>query len=140
MEEEKSSVFRKESLQRIQSPEQLTDYLKVTSPGTWMVLIAVIVLLIGILAWGTVGKLDTVADGKAVVMNGTALIYLTDNGKGEPAEGMTVRFDDSEYKISSIQFDDYGRRIAVADVSIPDGKYDIQVVTESVSPISFLLK
>lgn len=34
-------MFRKEALERISSPEQLTDYLHVTNPGVWAVLVAV---------------------------------------------------------------------------------------------------
>ena len=45
----RKSLFRKETLDRISSPEQLTDYLRVTNPGIWVVLAAVILLLAGIL-------------------------------------------------------------------------------------------
>ncbi len=40
-----TSFFRKKSLDRISSPEQLTDYLRVTNPGIWIFLAAVVVLL-----------------------------------------------------------------------------------------------
>ena len=43
-------IFRKKSLDRLSSPEQLNDYLHVTSPGIWIVLGAVIFLLISIFA------------------------------------------------------------------------------------------
>ena len=46
----KSSLFREKNLERLESPEKLNDYLRVTSPGVWMVLGAVIVLLIGAVA------------------------------------------------------------------------------------------
>ena len=42
-EQEPKSVFRKQTLDRISSPEQLTDYLRVTNPGIWVVLAAVII-------------------------------------------------------------------------------------------------
>lgn len=34
MEETKQTVFRKKTMDRISSPEQLTDYLRVTNPGS----------------------------------------------------------------------------------------------------------
>ena len=40
-----NSIFRKKSLERVQSPEQLNDYIKVANPGVWLVLIAVIIFL-----------------------------------------------------------------------------------------------
>ena len=42
------SLFRKNSVEHISSPEQLNDYLRVTSPAIWVVLIAVIILLAGV--------------------------------------------------------------------------------------------
>lgn len=42
MVEEKKSVFRQETLERISSPEQLADYLKVASPGLWVVSAAIV--------------------------------------------------------------------------------------------------
>ena len=37
-------IFRKKSLDRISSPEQLNDYIRVANPGIWMILAAVIIL------------------------------------------------------------------------------------------------
>ena len=42
------NIFRKKTLDRISSPEQLTDYLRVTNPGIWLVLATVVLLLAGI--------------------------------------------------------------------------------------------
>lgn len=47
MAENTETVFRKKTLDRISSPEQITDYLRVTNPGIWVVLVAVILLLAG---------------------------------------------------------------------------------------------
>ncbi len=58
------SVFRKKSMDRVSSPEQLNDYIKVTTPSVWLVLIAVILLLAGMLAWSIFGTVEaTAADG-----------------------------------------------------------------------------
>ena len=37
-------IFRKKSLDRISSPEQLNDSIRVAHPGIWMILAAVIML------------------------------------------------------------------------------------------------
>ena len=49
MAEEKQSIYRQKALDRISAPDQLTDYLKVTNPGVWVILTAVIILLAGVL-------------------------------------------------------------------------------------------
>ena len=47
---EQNTVFRKKTLERISSPEQLTEHLKVTNPGMWVILSIVIVLLLSLAA------------------------------------------------------------------------------------------
>lgn len=50
-----NSIFRKKSLDKATSPEELNDYIRVTSPGVWLVMAAVILLLTGMLVWGIFG-------------------------------------------------------------------------------------
>ena len=137
-EHNQSSVFRQKSLDSISSPEQLTDSLRVTHPGIWAILAAVIILLGGMFAWSALGRLETVANGKAVVKDGTASIMVTDMNKGDVQSGMPVRIGRETVNITSVETDDYGRAVAYAPVSAADGKYDVEIVTESIHPISFL--
>ncbi len=53
-----SELFRKKSLERISSPEQLNDYIRVTTPSVWLVLVATVILLLGLLAWSIMGTID----------------------------------------------------------------------------------
>ncbi|MCR4863010.1 MAG: hypothetical protein K5884_10440 [Ruminococcus sp.] len=138
MAENDTQIFRKKSLESISSPEQLNDYLKVTNIGIWVLLASVILLLAGLFAWSTVGRLETTANGVAVVENGTAQILIFDTSKGDIKSGMTVRMGDDEYTVSTVEKDDLGRSIAYAPVSESDGKYDVKIVIESIAPISFL--
>ena len=55
--DEKKSVFRKKSLDNISSPERLNEYIRVSTPGVWLILAAITVLLIGILVWSVFGTL-----------------------------------------------------------------------------------
>ena len=54
---EKETIFRKKSIEKISSPEQLHDYIKVSSPGAWIVLLAIIVFLVGALVWAVNGSI-----------------------------------------------------------------------------------
>ena len=138
MEEKSSGIFRQRSLERISSPEQLTDYLKVTNPGIWVLLAAVIVLFAGLFVWSMVGDLETVVDGVAVVHESTAEIMVTGSVNSKMSSGMTVRIGEEEYIISTVEEDDHGRSVAYAPVNEADGKYDVRIVTESIHPIKFL--
>lgn len=138
MAEQNSGIFRKKSIERISSPEQLTDYLRVTNPGIWVLLAAVITLLGGLFAWSMTGSLETLADGVAVVEDGQAQIMVIDSGRGEIKSGMTVRVGGDEYSIATVESDDYGRTVAYAPIDKTDGRYDVKIVTESIHPIKFL--
>ena len=138
MAEQKNEIFRQKSLERISSPEQLNDYLKVTNPGVWVLLAAVIILLGGLFAWSMVGNLETLANASAIVENGQAQIIVTDSSNGEITSGMTVRLGGEEYRITSVEKDEFGRTVAFAPVNEADGKYDVRIVTESIHPIQFL--
>ena len=49
-------LFREKSLEAADSPEPLNEYIKVTTPGIWLVIAAVLMLVIGILAWIILGS------------------------------------------------------------------------------------
>ena len=64
-----SDLFRQKSMDRVSSPEQLNDYIRVTTPSVWVVLAALIILLLGILAWSVLGTVTAVAaDGTEQVI------------------------------------------------------------------------
>ncbi|MCR5832164.1 MAG: hypothetical protein K6G67_08510 [Lachnospiraceae bacterium] len=53
-----SDLFRKKSMDRINSPEELNDYIRVTSTPVWLILLAIVFVLVGTLVWGTIGFVD----------------------------------------------------------------------------------
>ena len=52
------SIFREKSIARVTGPEALNDYIRVTTPSVWIVLIALVVLLVGMLAWSVFGTVE----------------------------------------------------------------------------------
>ena len=124
--------------QRISSPDQLSDYLRVTNPGIWVFLACVILLLTGIFAWASIGTLETVIPVKVNVEAQKALVVP--EGAGILSEGMPLRVSTCEYAIGSTGMDEYSRIFGIADVPLPDGIYDGTVVTEQTHPISFLFE
>lgn len=134
-----NQLFRKQSLDRISSPERLQDYMRVTSPAIWMVLGAVIALLAGILICSTVGKVETTYPVKAGVQDGTATVLLDPETEITVERGMIIRIAGEEAAVEYVRSLDSGETAVTADISVPDGTYEAQIVTESISPISFLI-
>ena len=55
---EGSGLFRQKSLDRVSSPESLNDYIRVTTPSVWLAMIAIVLLLVGMLAWSILGRVE----------------------------------------------------------------------------------
>ena len=140
MADNNQTLFRKKAMNRISSPEDLTGYLRVTSPGMWIILAAVIVLLAGLFAWSAVGTLETTVDATAIVHSHTAQIVASGQGADELEAGMPLRIASQEFVIASVDYDEYGRATAHAEVPLPDGIYDAAVVVDQTRPIEFLLE
>jgi hypothetical protein len=133
-----NQLFRKRSMDRISSPEKLEDYMRVTSPGIWMILTAIIVLLAGLIICASIGKVETKYTVEAQVSGGNADVNLDADTKYSVQNGMTLRIGDENFKIGSVRKLETGETVVTADVSLPDGTYEAQIVTESITPISFL--
>lgn len=54
---ENKKIFREKNLERISSPDKIDDYIKTTTPGIWIVLIAVLLILAGAIVWSVFGRI-----------------------------------------------------------------------------------
>ena len=136
--QKEQSLFREKTLKRISSPEKLTDYLRVTNPGVWVLLAVVILLLGGMLIWASVGTLETTVSAKIIVKENVALV--APEGNNLVKDGMPLRINDADYVIQTTTEDEYGRVFGMAEVTLPDGTYEGIVVTEQIRPIDFLFE
>ena len=132
-------LFRKESVERVSSPDQLGDYLRVTSPAIWAVLAAVILLLASLFIWSGVTAAESYAAGRAEVRGGVLTLTFDDAEKAENVEvGMNVKVGDIVTPVLSVGRDENGMPMAVADAAIPDGTYDARVGYRSTKIIDML--
>ncbi len=129
-------LFREKSLDKIKSPENLNDYIRVTSPAVWLILAAVIILLAGAFIWGIFGKVDTVIKCTAVAENKSIVCEVAD---ARVNEDMKLRVDGTEYEIESIKVAADKKSVTVtAQADLSDGIYDAEIVVESLKPLSFV--
>ena len=138
---EEKKLFREKSLTHFSSPEQMTDYLKVTGVGVWLVLTAIIVLLLGAFAWSATGTLETVVIGRADVSDGVAVILVSaDIGPERFEAGQRIRIGNAEGEVSTAEYAEDGRTVVRGYVAVQDGRYRAEIVTERIRPITFLIK
>ncbi len=132
-------LFREKSLETISSPEELNDYMHVTSPSVWLILAAIILLLTGMLVWSAVASFDSFASGTAQVSNGNMHIYFDDEQIAENVDsGMKVTAGETETRVASVGKDDSGRIFAIAPTTLADGTYDVRVVFNQTQVLSLL--
>lgn len=129
-------IFRKKSLDKIKSPENLNDYLRVSNPGVWLLLAAVIVLLLGAVIWGVYGHIDTTVTAQVTAEDGTA-VCVPDKADAESVlPGMKVRVGAVDGVVGDALPD--GGFLLELGETLPDGSYTAEIVIESISPMSFV--
>ena len=132
-------LFRKENIDRISSPEQLGDYLHVTAPAVWIVLLAVLLLVSSLLAWSAVTAVESYAVGTAEVRDGVLTLTFDEAQKAENVEvGMNVKIGEYSSPVLSVGQDETGNVFAVAETNLTDGVYDAKVGYRSTRVIEML--
>ena len=132
-------VLKKENVERVSSPEQLSDYLHVTTPAIWVVLAAVLLLLGSLFVWSSVTAVESYAAGEAEVRSGVLTLRFDDAEKAAFVEaGMNVKVGDLVMPVLSVGSDEDGNPIAAAKADLPDGSYAASVGYRSTQIIDML--
>ncbi len=132
-------VFRQKSMEQISAPEQLNDYLHVTTPTVWVALAAVILLLTCLFIWSSQAAVESFAAGTAVAKNGVLTVSFDDQEKAvHIKDGMEVKVGALKTTILSVGTDEDGNRLAVAELPLPDGTYDARVGYDNMQIIDLL--
>lgn len=157
------NLFREKSMERISSPEQLNDYIKVAYLGVWLVMGTVIVFLLAVGFWGFTGTIDNTVEEKGYSDGENIYCYLTEEQVQDVCEGQKGRIGEVPVEVESVSevpdnYDDMVSRIGnekavhALRISEDDWKYlvtlssekkmtgfvDISITTDSVSPIAYL--
>lgn len=159
---EDNHIFREKSLERIKSPENLNEYIRVANPGMWLSLGAVLCILIGFIVWGSVANLDTIVLSAVVVEDSKGLCYFPEDVQQYLIPGMNVSIEGHDYKLGNrtpqaVMLDkDEGDEALllhlmeeddvedgwfdvyeIDNVKLEDGAYTGESIVDSVTPISF---
>lgn len=78
------SIFRKVSLDRLASPEQLDQVMQATTPGGWLALIALGLLLVASVGWGFAGYVPEKLPGQGILIKSGGIFEVV------PLEGGRV--------------------------------------------------
>ena len=147
-------LFREESMNRISSPEELHDYLRVTTPRLWMLLGTILALLTGLIVYASTATLentvplrvqvqtaDGAEDGGAERIT-TVSCLAPGELKDTVKAGMLLRLGKEQGRVQWIVSGEEGETLIFKmdrdRLPLADGEYDAELVTEATTPISFL--
>jgi len=93
MSPDQSTLFRKKTLERLSSPEQLNELIRITTPMGWFALGTIAVALLCGLLWSFVGSVPTTVNGSGILLRGGRTTTVVALGDGQ-IQKLTVRFND----------------------------------------------
>lgn len=134
------ALFREKSLQKLRTPEQLDEYICVSRPSVWLLLIGILVLLIGACVWGLTGQVDSAVDVIVCVDGEDTVCYVSEDDAEVVKVGQTVDFSGEQSDILEIvPQDGIGNLCVLTPIhTLPDGLYKGRIVLQSYRPISFI--
>jgi hypothetical protein len=155
-----NNLFRKQSLDRISTPDELHNYIRVTSPRLWMLLAVIVVLLFGFIIYSASTTIENTMNIKVTLHNYEAdEAHEKETGEeystwvtGElplsaipiVSVGMEIRIGEERGWITYISADDQKIHLIIdmEDDYIPlrDGEYDAVLVLESTPAINYLFQ
>lgn len=156
---ENNDIFRKKAVDRVASPEQLNDYIHVTSPAIWMALVGIIIILIGAIVWSAFGSIYTNVEAAGTVTGGNLVLYISTADREDVEEGMPINVNGHKTVVREISkepvevTDSVNRYIrdtsglsvgdwaylVEADTDLSDGVYSASITVESIHPIKFVI-
>ncbi len=157
-----NSIFRKSTVDRMNSPEQLNEYIRVARPGVWLVLAAVILLLIGVIVWSIFGVVTSVVEVAVFSEDGAQLVCYVSSDRAEDIKvGMNVSIAggasatvvsvsevvygasaEAQQKLqySGINISEGYCTVMLSGEGIENGIYRGEILVEQIRPITFVIQ
>ena len=155
-----ATIFREQNLDRVSNTDTLDDYIHIASPGVWMVLIVIILLLAAGIIWGFFGTVNVDTTGVLVVEGDATTLWLGEDDARELTSGMRFKAADEEGMVTgaagtpeavSEVFSDTADNGQVqlftegawvcpfpAAIELPAGVYPAAVTLQSFSPLELI--
>jgi multidrug efflux pump subunit AcrA (membrane-fusion protein) len=111
-----NGLFRKVALERLSSPEQLDQLMRVTTPKGWLALVGLGSLLILTLLWGIFGTIETTNAGQGILIRGSGVQTIESPVAGQ-IERISVQVGEDikvGQPVASVRASDSSNTITVA--------------------------
>ncbi|CAK0746180.1 NHLP bacteriocin system secretion protein [uncultured Gammaproteobacteria bacterium] len=75
-------IFREASLERLSTPDQLDQIMRVTTPTAWLAVVALVVVVIGGVVWGVLGTVPIKVSGKGILISPGGVLDVVSSIQG----------------------------------------------------------
>ena len=129
----------------ISAPDEISDYMRVTTPGVWLTLAGIVLLLAAALIWSVTGKIETKLHAEGTVSEEVAEFSLPASeidrlSGGIPKTGCEVQSPDADGALLTIEkADGDSYQLSASLPGAPDGKTELTLIAEQIAPIRFLI-
>ncbi|MFB2920446.1 MULTISPECIES: NHLP bacteriocin system secretion protein [Aerosakkonema] len=127
MAEEKKNIFRKESLNRLSSPERLDELMQVVNPQDWLPLAALGGLVFVALFWSIFGRIPITVTGQGVILRSRQVVEIQSPISGQ-IQDLKVKVGDCVKKDNGDDINDPEEILAVVDPLELKQKRQIELV------------
>ena len=80
---QKRNLFRKESLERLSSPERLDQLMQVVTPKSWLPVITLVSLVSATVLWSIYGRIPITVQGQGVIIYPRKVVSLQSKSSGQ---------------------------------------------------------
>ncbi len=80
------SIFRQVALERLSSPEQLDQLMRITTPHGWLALLALLGLMVTVVVWSFSDTIPTQVRGRGILIRGGQLTRAVPVASGQVTE------------------------------------------------------
>ena len=164
---DESTIFNEKATRRLKSPDDVDEYIRISSPSVKLILCACVALLVGVLAWGVFGSVTTRVTTKGTVIDGKALCFLGEEdveklqvGNDASMGGVSLvvasvseipvsrrtatQIVDDEYLLNAVMEDEWAYPVVLEgdgmDALPQDVPLTSSITVERIAPISLLLR
>jgi HlyD family secretion protein len=81
--EQKRNIFRKESLERLSSPERLDQLMQIVTPKSWLPLVSLGSLVMVAIIWSIYGRIPITVEGRGVLIYSRKVVPLQSDSSGQ---------------------------------------------------------
>ena len=143
-----------------ESAEELNDYIHITTPSVWLILLAVSICVAGLVIWSLTADLATAVPAAVVSKASDVHLYVSADNAASVNAGNPVIIQDRTYSVQSVSdsaiaasvvLNEYERSLIAAKANdpviecimegtMPEGDYNAMIVVATEHPISFLFR